>query len=544
MIGMVALIILLGWSPIVASAEKQSARHAPLRPNIVIVLVDDMGYSDIGAFGGEIDTPNIDRLAARGVKFTEFYNAARCWPSRAALMSGRHQHAVGLGGELQFVDDKGRVSPPPGTPRAYQGYYRFDVPTLAERLRSLGYATYATGKWHLGDVDRASWPTRRGFDHYFGPVTGTDSYFSTGVDPARPRRYVDDEAIWPVPARGFYATDAFTRKAATYVDAAARARDRPFFLYLAYTAPHWPLHALPSDIQRQKGAYAGGWDDVRARRFVRQRASGIVDSTHQLPPRPADIPAWEDVPDKPRWSMLMETYAAQIAAVDRGVGELVATLRRNGQLDNTIILFLSDNGATDEDLSQRPSTPRFNNLSAPQGSRERFESYSRNWAHVSNTPYRQYKSFMGEGGIRTPLIVAWPDGIARPGRISRQVGHVIDIAPTLVDLATPVERRPRDRERWSDGESLKHDIMSSRRPRSRRLFFEHMGNQAMREGDWKIVKDAGDPWRLYDLARDPTELRDLAAERPAIVRGLVRKWARSAHELGVRDHQRGLGEKK
>lgn len=514
---------------------------SPARLNIVIILADDMGFSDIGAFGGEIPTPHIDALARGGVSFSNFYNSGRCWPSRAALMSGRDQHDVGLGGELQYRDDKGVVHPAQDKAGPYQGYYRLDFPMLSERLREAGYRTYAVGKWHLGDVDRRSWPTRRGFDRYFGPVTGTDSYFSSQTDPARPRAYrayIDDDTVWPVPKQGFYATTEFTRRAVGFVEDRKREVGKPLFLYLAYTAPHWPLQALPEDVAAQTDRYRDGWDSLRARRFARQRALRLLTSDHRLPPRPADIPSWRDVPDKQRASALMEVYAAQIAAMDRGVGEVVEALRRRGQLDNTIILFLSDNGATDEDLAQRPSTAKFNDQRASPGSARRFEAYTRNWAYVSNTPYRHYKAAMGEGGIRTPLIVHWPSGVQRPGSLQLQVGHVIDIAPTLLDAAGRGSTRRADLS-WASGRSLLGSIESPSRPESRRLFFEHMGNRAIRDGRWKAVNDREGVWRLYDLESDPTELNDRASAEPARLKLLVGAWEDWARTSGISGYGAG-----
>lgn len=537
-----SIVIGLTWVGMFAACAQPIATNAPdpsratgSRPNIVIVLADDMGYSDIGAFGGEIPTPNIDRLAADGVQFTEFYNTGRCWPTRAALMAGRHQHAVGLGGDLQYRDDKGAVHPSPERTGPYQGYYRFDAPMLAERLQRAGYATYAIGKWHLGDVDIESWPTRRGFDRYFGPVTGTDSYFDSQTDPARVRRYVDGETPWPVPREGFYATTAFTDRAVEDIVRAARDPDRPFFLYLAYTAPHWPLQALPEDVARQSGRYRDGWDAARAQRFHAQRLSGLHRNPHVLPPRPADIPVWQDVKEPARSTALMEVYAAQMSALDRGVGRVVEALRESGELDDTIILFLSDNGGELEDLADRKSTARFHDPSAPPGSARRFESYTRRWAYVSNTPYRGYKTQMWEGGIKTPLIVHWPHGVHEPGRTQRQVGHVIDLAPTLLEAAGAGGPRPD----WSDGESLLDAIAAPTPEHARRLYFEHIGNRAIRDGDWKAVKDVDGRWHLFDLTRDPTESVDLAQSEPQRLQTLVAAWTQWARKVGVEGYGSG-----
>lgn len=525
-------IALLGLLATAACATADSAappRRDATPPNIVLIVADDMGFSDIGAFGGEIPAPNIDALAARGVSFTSFYNTARCWPTRAALMTGLHQHQVGLGGELQYRDARGELHPPAGAAGPYQGYLSHAVPTLAERLRRLGYQTYAVGKWHLGDAELKSWPTRRGFDHYFGPITGTDSYFRASADPSRARRYVDDEADWPVP-RDFYATSAFSERASAYVTAASRDRSKPFFLYLAYTAPHWPLQALPGDVAAQRGRFDKGWDQLREERFKRQQASGIIDSTYRLPPRPEDIPSWSEVGDKRRWAERMEVYAAQVVALDRGIGQVVEALRRAGTLDNTVIMFLSDNGATDENLEGS----RLNVPGAPAGSADRYEAYSRNWAFLSNTPFQGYKRLMEEGGIRTPFIVSWPGRVRQPGRLSRQVGHVHDIAPTLVDIAQHGADGARAQPSWSEGESLREAIERSTRPWPRLLFFEHEGNRAVRDGDWKAVKRANGDWRLYDLNRDPTELNDLSAAQPARMRRLASLWFKWARRVGVK----------
>lgn len=487
------------------------------RPNIVLILADDMGWSDIGCYGGEIRTPNLDRLAAEGTRFTRFYNTARCCPSRAALLTGLYPHQTGVGHMVTNL----------GAP-AYQGFLNDRCATLAELLRPAGYATYMSGKWHVGEAPE-HWPRRRGFDRYFGLISGACNYWR--LDPRR--TMAEDDTPFTPPADGsFYMTDAFTARGVQMIrDHAAgpRAAD-PFFLYLAYTAPHWPLHAHDEDIARYRDRYRGGWDKLRAERHERQRALGLVDPEWRLSPRHPKAPAWDSLsPERQAVEAeKMAIYAAQVDRMDQGIGHVLRMLDELGLADNTLVLFLSDNGGCAEEI-ERSADPK-----ARTGTPDSFRSYGLPWANASNTPLRLFKVYVHEGGIATPLIARGP-GIAR-GALTDAVGHVIDLAPTCLDYAgadypaaldgralTPIE-----------GRTLRPVLEGATREGHDAIFWEHEGHRALRRGDWKLVASHGEPWELYDLAADRTETNDLARARPDLVAELAAEWQRWADRVGAR----------
>ena len=501
----------------------------PARPNVVVILADDMGYSDIGPYGSEIRTPSLDALAARGIRFQQFYNNAKCSPTRASLLTGIFPHRVGMG-DLPAAA--------PGRPGAYQGFLPGNARTLAEALRGAGYRTYMSGKWHLGEVPEL-WPRTRGFDRYFGLISGASSYFQldAGVGPSGGRRMVLEDAAWTPPADGFYATDAFTDYAVDRVVEHRRTDpDRPFFLYLAYTAPHWPLHALPQDVARYAGRYDAGWDSVRAERYERMKRLGLIDERHPFPERPRGVPAWSDVPAAERedWARRMEVYAAMIDRMDQGIGRVLDALDRTGARENTLVIFVSDNGASAENVSGR-------NLHQPGsviGSRASYLSYLEPWANVSNTPYRLYKNFLHEGGIKTHMIASWPRGISPTGTITPEVGHVVDIMPTVLDLAgvTHPAAAGDGSLLTMDGRSLAATFSGGRAPRAEPLYWSYGGHFAIREGDWKLAYDSRSKHiELFDLAADPTERTDLSARHPARVAGLRAKWQAWAERVGARE---------
>jgi len=477
------------------------------RPNIVVILADDMGYSDIGCYGGEIHTPNIDKLAEGGMRFRSFYNAGRCCPTRASLLTGQYPHDAGMGHMVSYADE-------PITPGPYQGFLRTDRPTIAEVLREAGYSTYMAGKWHVGERPQ-HWPRKRGFDRYFGLISGASSYYEL-VDEKRKRVMVRDDAIWNPPATGFYMTDAFTDTALTFVNehyADNRTAKRPFLLYLSYTAPHWPLHAPDSIVAKYEARYLRGWDAIRASRFEQMKASGVIDDRYTPGVRPEDIPAWNSIPDKKQWARKMAVYAAMIEVMDKNIGRLVHQLEEKGVLENTLIVFLSDNGACAESVERRG----LNDATKRVGERGSYTAYEAPWAYASNTPFKKYKKYMHEGGIATPSIWYWLQGIKQPGEFTDGVGHIIDLMPTLRELSGVA----------ADGHLpgislvslLKRNDIGSRHNRT--LYWEHEGNIAIRRGDWKLVKDKEDPaWALYNLDDDPTESRDLSAAYPQEVHAL------------------------
>lgn len=521
----------LAWLAVVGLAASAGSSVGcsgpPAQPDgtsIVYIMADDMGYSDIAPFGGEIATPNLDRLAAGGVRLTQFYNAVRCWPSRASLVTGQQPHQVGLGGNVLLSD-----SPLPETPGPTQGYLG-DVTTLADRLRALGYGTYLSGKWHLGERPE-HWPRHRGFDGYFGLISGASSFFELLTEPDRPRAMALDDEPWTPPSDGFYMTDAITDHAMRFVTEHRTQRPTsPFFLYVAYTAPHWPLHAPDEDITRYAGRYDAGWNALQAGRYDRMKAMGIIDDRHILASQPPSVPDWDEADDKATWSRRMEVYAAMIDRLDQNIGRLISMLEDDGLLDNTLVVFLSDNGASDED----PIGRGLNDPTVPIGQRGSYVGYLRPWAMVSNTPFRGFKAGTYEGGGRSPFIAHWPSAIDARGTVdTTTVGHIADLTATALDAAGVAP----DLVRLAGGEgvSLLPALRGDGALPPRNLYWEHLGARAMRAGRWKIVRPptSGGNWELYDLAVDPTEQRDLAGTEPDRLKTLVADWEGWAARVGA-----------
>ena len=506
------------------------------RPNVVLILADDMGFSDIGCYGGEIPTPNIDRLASEGVRHSQFYNTARCSPSRASLLTGLHPHQTGIG--ILTADDR---------PVGYAGVLNDRCVTIAEALRAGGYATYMSGKWHLtGALNEPdhTWPLGRGFERLFGSGVGGGSYWYPTT------LYRDLTPLNPAEIDGFFYTDQIADNAAAFVTehAAARAND-PFFLYVPFTAPHWPLHARPGDIAPHEGRYDAGWDALRAARRAKQAELGLFE--HDFPPSDRDptVPAWVDVSHSQWEARRMEVYAAQVATMDAGIGRILTALESTGQADNTIVMFLSDNGGCAEEMPLgwgkggtpfRHETPdgrpvrRGNTPDIVPGPVDTFASYGKAWANVSNTPFREYKHWVHEGGIATPLVVRWRDGGLEPGAIRHTPHQLPDVMATVLDVtgvAYPsrydgVERLPLEgismRETWMGGVSPSHT-----------LFWEHEGNAACRRDQWKLVRKYPGDWELYDIAIDRAECHDVAASHPDVVAALADEYSLWAKRCGV-----------
>jgi arylsulfatase len=507
------------------------------RPNIMIILADDMGFSDLGCYGSEINTPNIDGLAKGGLRFSQFYNAARCCPSRAALLTGLYPHEAGMGG---MVNDK-----PAGDVRpagSYEGYLNGNCATIAEVLRAAGYATLMSGKWHVGE-SRPHWPTDRGFDHYYGLISGAANYFDISKDktPRTVRRFaLDDKPVMP-PNHGFYMTDAITEHAVEQLKQYA-AGDRPFFQYVAYTAPHFPLHALPEDIERYKGAYDIGWDALRERRYRRLIQLGIIQKRWPLTPRDAKVRPWKALSEQEKADEAhkMAVYAAQIDRMDQGVGKILAELRRQGKDKTTLIVFLSDNGGTNEG-GVNGLDYRHNGVEA--GGVDSYMSYGTCWANASNTPFRLYKKWVHEGGISTPLIAHWPGHVAAGG-LTDQVGHIMDLSATCYDLAGaayPAEHAGAPVKPLR-GLSLAPVLAGKKRKGHDVLYWEHFNNKAVREGKWKAVTNDDGAWELYDMAADRSELNDLADKEPARLKEMTEKYGAWAKQVGVvptSDQERG-----
>lgn len=539
-----------------ASADSYNEEESVAsRPNIILIMADDLGYSDLKSYGGEINTPALDNLANSGIRFTQFYNTSRCCPTRASMLTGLYPHQAGIG---KMTKDEGL----PG----YRGYLTENTVTIAEVLKKVGYNTGMVGKWHVSETeplaeeeqlkwlahqgnhgtfsDTATYPTARGFDKFFGNIWGVVDYFD-------PFSLVNGtEPVEEVP-EGYYHTTAIGDSAVAYVDEFSK-EDNPFFLYVAHCAPHWPLQALPKDIEKYEDTYKVGWDRTREARYNRMLELGLVDEeTSPISPRMFPDKSWKDNPDMEWDAHAMAVHAAMIERMDRAIGELVQKLKDTGELDNTVIMFLSDNGAS----SERPSKygPGFDRAGSTRNGREVIFPVDKNpgampgpqtvhagigpeWANVANTPYRYFKARVYEGGIKTPFIVHWPKGIKNGGKIAEQPGHVIDIMATIVDLAntsypqtfkghniTPME-----------GKSLLPIIEGKQREGHDVMFWEHFGARAIRQGDWKLVMlNKKSDWELYNLAEDRTELNNLAEQFPEKVEELSQLWGKMAHELQV-----------
>ena len=548
-------IVLLCCFPVLA--QKQ-----PPRPNIVIILADDVGFCDIGCYGGEIHTPHLDALAASGLRFTQFYNTSRCCPSRASLLTGLYPHEAGIG---HMTDG--------GSPLLGEGYAR-DLNehclTIAQVLKSAGYGTGAVGKWHVTQeikpdaANKSNWPLHRGFDRYYGTIMGAGSFF----DPAMLCRgdvaispFVDKE-YQPPGGEPYYYTDAIGDQACRFI----RERDekKPFFLYVAFTAAHWPMQALPQDIAKYKGVYDGGYEPIRQARFAREKQMGVIDPAWDLSPQFGN---WDKIRDKQWEARGMEVYAAMLDRMDQNIGRIVQTLRDDKLLNDTLILYLQDNGGNYEPLGRNPQRsfarqdhptlpplpasfiqtemrpsqtrdgyPMLDGHKAMPGPADTYIAYGKAWANVSNTPFREYKHFVHEGGIATPLIAHWPAGIARRGELETSPGHLVDLMATCIDLAGATYPKEFNGHALYplEGTSLRPTFAGRALP-DRPIFWEHEGNRAMRLGNWKLVAKAPNgKWELYDITHDRTEMHDLSSSEPDRTNDMARAWeawAKRAHVL-------------
>ncbi|MCK4291883.1 MAG: arylsulfatase [Planctomycetes bacterium] len=520
-------------------------------PNIIVMMADDMGFSDIGCYGGEIQTPNLNELAEGGVRFTQFYNTARCCPTRASLMTGLYQHQAGVG---HMMGDYGHDG--------YRGDLNNRCVTIAEVLKIAGYRTYMSGKWHVTkstkpEGPKHNWPCQQGFDRFFGTIHGAGSFY----DPNSLTR--DNTQIVP-DSDDFYYTDAISDNAVKFISDHKKEHGRkPFFMYVAYTAPHWPMHAKPEDVARYKGRYAQGWDAMRAERHKRMIEMGIVESKWKITPRDQAAPPWTEARDKEWFERRMEVYAAMVDCLDQGVGRIVAELKRTGKFDNTLIFFLADNGGCAEEYGSRgavkpdPSKPVVlkpmgrNELQTRMqpavtrdgrpvrtgygvmpGPADTYIAYGRPWANTSNTPFRLYKHWVHEGGISTPLIAHWPARIMAQGELRHQSGHLIDIMATCVGVAGakyPSQYKG-NKIIPMEGRSLV-PAFDNKTIEREAIYWEHEGNRAVRKGKWKLVSRHPGGWELYDMEADRTELNNLAGENPqkiAELKAMYETWAKRA----------------
>ncbi len=541
------------------------------RPNIIIILADDMGYSDLGCFGGEIATPHLDALAKPGLRFTQFYNTARCCPTRASLLTGLYPHQAGVG---HMVEDRGS--------EAYRGDLNRRSVTLAEAVKPAGYRTYMTGKWHVTPgktaeamAQKQNWPLQRGFDRYYGTINGSGSFWDPHglVSDNREITIANDPNYRPAE---YYYTDAISDHATRFIRDHARDHGgKPFLMYVAYTAAHWPMHARESDIAKYRGRYNAGYGPVAAARWARQQQLGVVKAGWGLAPPAED---WAKVENREFEARCMEVYAAMVTVMDEGIGRIVAELKSNGQLDNTLVCFLHDNGGCAETNGRigafrpraerpaiaplEPNVAHYGNLpthtregwplrqgyGVMPGPADSWVAYGRGWANVSNTPFREYKHWVHEGGISTPFIAHWPAAMktdgrkdGERGRITAEPSHLIDLMATCVDLAGaryPTEFNG-EKIQPMEGRSLKPLFVSpsptpSFAPAVRPLYWEHEGNRAIRLGQWKLVSMHPGGWELYDLEADRAEQRSLATQQPERVKTMAAQWEAWAKRIGVR----------
>jgi len=504
------------------------------RPNVLLILADDLGFSDLGCYGGEIDTPNLNRLASNGVRWSQFYTTARCCPSRASLLSGQYPHRVGVG---HMVTDLGQ----PG----YRGRLSENAATIAEVLRTGGYRTFISGKWHVGTND----PTQHGFEQFYGTLISASTFW----DPAQYLRLPRGSRTRAYEQDAFYGTDALTDHALDFLEDARRTPDQPWFLYLAYNSPHFPLHARRQDIAKYQERYAVGWDAVRDERLRRMKKLRLVGEKTSLTPRSpfsgfgetgsGDNPAWNSLAAERRADLArrMAIYAAMVDRMDQNIGRITADLQSKGQLDNTLIVFLSDNGACAEwdpfgfDGRSGPDNVLHRGAELEgMGGPGTYHSVGSGWANASNTPWKMYKHYSSEGGISAPCIMHWPEALKRRGAIEHTPGHLIDLMPTIVEVSgARYPQRLGSREILPmAGASLMPALRGGRMP-VRTLYFEHEGHRAVREGRYKLTALHGEPWKLYDIETDRTEMEDLAGRHPQVVASLAKKWDAWASENQV-----------
>ena len=526
-----------------------SGSHASgTKPNIILILADDMGFSDIGCFGSEVSTPNLDRLAARGIRVSQFYNNPRCCPSRASIMAGLYSQQAGMG---MMTADHGRYPYP-----QYAGELSTQTITIPEALKTSGYSTAMVGKWHLATENadgRHDYPLQRGFDHFWGMIAGASVYYES------PHLFSGNDPLPPPPANE-YLTDLWAEHAASYVTDLAGQKN-PFFLYAAFNAPHWPIQAPEDLIEKYAKRYAEGWDALREERHRKQMAMGIVSSKWALTPRDPRVPAWENAGDK-AWEMRrMAVYAAMIERLDTGIGRILDSVEKAGIADNTLIVFMSDNGGNSEEIGRgrsegQPKATREGALHASgttesracesgmtcagnvpgvmPGDESTFQSIGIPWGNCANTPFRLYKHYTQEGGISTPFIACWPAVIKPEPTPVNAIGHETDLMPTFLEIAGAAYPKQVAAGLIPPlvGESLVPVFRGKRRTRAP-IYWEHEGNKAVRDGKWKLVSRFPEKWELYDMEADRTELHDLAAAQPERTRAMAAKWDAWAKAIGV-----------
>jgi len=539
---------------------------AAQKPNIILIMSDDMGYTDLGCYGGEIKTPNLDQLAADGLRYTEFYNTGRCCPTRASLLTGLYPHQAGIGHMMTATDAPG-----------YQGDLNENCLTIAQALKPAGYSTYMVGKWHVTKVltaetedQKYNWPLQRGFDRYYGIINGASSLWDpNSLTRDNTRITIKNDPEYK-PAEKYHFTDAISDHAVRYIKESEKGK--PFFMYVAYTSAHWPLHAREKDIAEYKGVYDNGYAPHREARLKRAKKLGVVQPDAELSEMEGD---WDKIEDKAWEARCMEVYAAMVTQMDRGIGEIIQALKETGKLDNTLVLYFQDNGGCPEKCGRSEKGPRVERAAKPQfppipddvvhyttsrprqtrdgwiirrghvmpGPDDTYIGYGRNWSNVSNTPFREHKAHIYEGGISTPLIAHWPNGINGKNAIRKnQSLHLIDLMPTCLELAGatyPAEFKGKPITPMS-GKSFVATFKKDAEIKRDALYFEHSKRNAMRSGDWKIVgekilhkKLGPSGWELYNIANDRSEMHNLAAEYPERVQQMHAKYMVWAEEAKV-----------
>ncbi len=532
----ILLLMLLLLSACATNPETDN----PAPPNIIVILADDMGYSDIEPFGGEIPTPNLNKLADHGLTMTQFYNAGRCCPTRASILTGLYQHQAGVGNmDGSKKDSLGNIVP------SYQGHLNQSCVTIAEVLKTKGYQTYLSGKWHVGRTE-PYWPSKRGFKNSFAYVYGAGSYFNL-----EPFRSGNDKSLLLYndsivdPSEDFYLTRAISDHAVNFIDQSTK-KGNPFFMYVAYTAPHWPLHALEEDIEKFIGKYSGGWDSLRQVRYQKMQAMDMLADSWPLTDRfvheesPALTPSWDSLSteEKQKWERRMAVYTAMVYRMDVGIGRIVEQLKASEQYENTLIMFLSDNGACHEpvylwDISY--------DQSGPIGSPNSFDAYGFPWANASNTPLRMFKHWTMEGGISTPFIAHWPAQIKQKIVNKSDYAHIIDIMATSVDIANTSYPSKFNNNKIlpMEGVSLMPLFNNQEFPDDRMLFWEHQGNIAVRQGNMKLVRshqgyvENKNEWQLFNIMQDRVEVKNLIDEQPKKARQLQDAYRQWAKRVGV-----------
>ena len=490
-----------------------------------------MGFSDLGFMGSGIETPNLDKLASNGLVFNQFYNTGRCCPTRASLLTGLYAHKSGLG--WMTASNQGK----PG----YQGEINEHSATLAQVLKTAGYKNYVTGKWHVvydpymnQDSTKYNWPLQRGFDKYFGMLQGGGGYYDI--------KTLTQDNTRIKPPKDFYITEGINESSVNYLNEHFKTQsDSPFFMYVAHYAPHRPLHARKELIAKYKGKFMQGWDYFRNNRLSTMKQLGLIDPNGVISKRDSKVPNWESLSPKEKevWDELMAVYAAQIDHMDQGVGQIIEVLKQNNELDNTLILFLSDNGGNGFSQGGEFNTDILEDL----GGQNSAQSYRVNWANMSNTPFRKYKMYNHEGGIATPLIVHWPKGISTTTKVTQQQGHVIDIMPTLIEVSGA--KYPKKINNISiypaQGSSFLKALKGEETSRAP-MFFEHNGNRAVIKGNWKLVSEGiqkppyTKAWELYDLSQDRAEAHNLIdknTEKTKTLENLWNSWAEDNNVLPI-----------